>query len=131
MLLTMPNDVEEFLATLDHPRREEFRALRALLLELDPGITEGIKWKAPSFHYGDWFATFHLRSPDRAQMILHTGVKVKASAVEGVPVEDPEDLLTWLAKDRAIVSFANLAEIEAKREALSTLLRQWIRQMEL
>lgn len=125
----MSNEVEEFLGALAHPRREEFWALRTLMLSLDPDVSEGIKWKAPSFHYRDWFATFHLRTADRAQVILHTGVKVKTSAVSGVPIEDPEGLLKWLAKDRAMLSFASLEEIEAKHEALTELLRQWIRQM--
>lgn len=126
----MPNDVDDFMATLNHPLRSEIEALRAIILAIDPGIAEGIKWKAPSFFYQDWFATFHLRSTDRLQMILHTGAKVKATAVDGVPIEDPEGLLKWLAKDRAMLTFANRQEIEAKRPALANLFRQWIAQME-
>lgn len=126
----MSNEVEEFIAKSDHPRLAELQALRSLILSVDPGIAEGIKWNAPSFHYRDWFATFHLRSPDRIQMILHTGAKVKVSAAEGVPVEDPEGLLKWLAKDRAMLTFANVYEIEAKRAALIHLFRQWIKRME-
>jgi hypothetical protein len=126
----MPNDVDDFIATLDHPLRAEIEALRAIILAIDPGIREGIKWKAPSFFYHDWFATFHLRSTDRLQMILHTGAKVKATAVDGVPIEDPEGLLKWLAKDRAMLTFANWQEIEAKRPALANLFRQWIAQVE-
>lgn len=117
------------MAGLAHPRRAEFEMLREVFLAVDSGIQEGIKWKAPSFHYNDWFATFHLRSADRAQVILHTGAKVKASAAEGVGVPDPEGLVKWLAKDRGMLDFGDVAEIEANREALTSLIRGWIARM--
>jgi hypothetical protein len=122
--------VDEFLARLKHPRKNELEAVRAILLGASPAIREGIKWNAPSFRTTDWFATLNLRAKggeERVWLILHTGAKVKATASAGVSILDPAGLLTWLAKDRALVTFANLADIRAKRAALQTLLRAWIR----
>jgi hypothetical protein len=35
--------------------------------------------------------------------------------------------LEWLAKDRAMVSFASLSDFSAKREAFTRLIREWIK----
>lgn len=126
---TGTQDVDEFLRTLDHPMTAEFELMRSIFMAADPGIAEGIKWKGPSFFFKDWFATFNLRTTDSVQVILHTGAKVKASAVEGVGVQDPEGLVKWLAKDRGMLDLADRTDIEAKREALTALIQDWISRM--
>jgi hypothetical protein len=69
-------------------------------------------------------------APAGRGLILYTGAKVKKSATEGVAIDDPESLLKWPAKDRAIATFRDSGEIEAKRGALTAILRQWIAAME-
>ena len=44
-----PETVEGFLASLDHPFKQEILAIRQVILGADPAIAEGIKWNAPSF----------------------------------------------------------------------------------
>ncbi len=61
-----PENVETFLASLDHPFKQEILALRQIILDADPSIAEDIKWNAPSFRTSEYFATFHLRAKDRA-----------------------------------------------------------------
>lgn len=103
--------------------------LRQLILGADPRITEEIKWNAPSFRTTEHFATFQLRAKDGVQIIFHLGAKVRETATTGIPIADPAVLLTWLAKDRAAVSFHNLAEIQAKQAAFTDLVRAWIMQV--
>ena len=117
--------VEAFLAGLAPTCRSEVEALRRIILGADPAIGEGIKWKVLSFRTTDYFATLHLRTKVGLGLILHLGAKVRD--IPAVPVEDPEGLLTWLARDRALITFADLEEIQARRAALETLIRQWIR----
>ncbi|AKU92550.1 DUF1801 domain-containing protein [Vulgatibacter incomptus] len=119
--------VVAFLQGLEHPLKGELDRLRQLILGLDPAIHEEIKWNAPSFRTEDHFATFHLRAKDRLSLILHTGAKVKGAATTGVQVADPDRILDWLAKDRAVVTIRSAEELEAKRGALEALLRNWIR----
>jgi hypothetical protein len=70
----------------------------------------------------------NLRSTDRLQIILYTGVKKKPTAQTGVPIEDPSELIeTWPAKDRCIVSLGKGAEVETRRAAFVTLLDAWLR----
>ena len=119
--------VGEFLRTLDHPGKPLVEAVRRIILGVDPTIREAIKWNAPSFRTSEHFATFTLRGSDRVRLILHLGAKVRDTAKTGIDIPDPTGLLEWAAKDRAIVTFADAADVEAKREPLREVLRAWIR----
>ncbi len=118
--------VDEFLAVLEHPLKPVVLALRALILGVDPQVTEGIKWNAPSFRTTEYFATFHLRSAENVRIVLHVGAKVRDTAITGIAVADPTRLLTWQAKDRATVTFRDLAEVSARQAAFEQLIREWI-----
>lgn len=115
-------EVEAFLGSLDHPLKPEIQAVRRIILGADPGIAEGIKWNAPSFRTTEWFATFHLRAKAGVQVILHLGAKARGGP--DIAFEDP--LLTWLGKDRATVTFRDMGDIEAGKDALAGLIRRWI-----
>lgn len=119
-----PGNVKTFLASLDHPFKKEILTLREIILNADPGIAEGIKWNAPSFHTSEYFATFHLRAKEGVQIILHLGAKKRENS--DVAIVDPESLLEWLGSDRASVKFRDLEEIDAKRSAFVDVIRQWI-----
>ena len=121
-----PPTVDEFLATLDHPAKAEILALRQLILAANPRIGEGVKWNAPSFHTTEYFATFHLRAKVGVQLILHLGAKVRDNSTAGMAIADPQSLLTWLAKDRASISFHDLAEIRTRQNAFQALIQAWI-----
>lgn len=117
--------VTAFLETLDHPRKAEIERLRAIILAADPTLGEQIKWNAPSFgRNGEDRITFRLQPGDKVDLIFHRGAKVKDTA--GFGVSDPAGLLKWLAADRAILVFAENAEIESKADALGDLVRRWI-----
>jgi len=121
-----PEEVEIFLAALDHPLKPEILALRQLILAADPSITEGIKWNVPSFRTSEYFATMHLRAKESVQVILHLGAKTRDTSITGVAIADPGSLLVWLAKDRASVTFGDLNDIDARRSAFTDIIRQWI-----
>ncbi|WP_221030386.1 DUF1801 domain-containing protein [Actomonas aquatica] len=122
-----PNDpaaVSAFLASCPHPLLPVVRAVRTTLLTAVPVATEGIKWNAPSFHCGEWFATFHLRRPREVQLVLHRGAKVR-SAPSQPYVDDPTGMLQWKSTDRAIAVFRSLAELEAHTPAFTAILQAW------
>ena len=123
---TPAEQVAAFLAALDHPLKPVIVALREVILSADPGIAEGIKWNAPSFHTAEHFATFHLRARDGVQIMLHLGAKPRDTAQTGIAIGDPAGLLAWLAKDRAAVTFRDLNEVETRRDAFTAIIRQWI-----
>lgn len=117
--------VDAYMANLQHPLKAEIEALRALILTADQRIKESVKWNAPSFYIDEHFCTFKLRPEDRIQLVLHTGAKVKGSGA-AIRMDDPANLLTWVAADRALVTIADMQDVEAKKTALIAVLRQWI-----
>ena len=123
------DEVNRLMAELDHPLKAELEAVRAIILDADKRITEGVKWKGPSFFFKDYFATINLRSREKVQIIFHQGAKVKDNSTEGVQIDDPFGLLTWLARERCLATLADLKDIKARRSALADIVRQWIKQM--
>ncbi|WP_425146976.1 DUF1801 domain-containing protein [Deinococcus sp.] len=121
-------EVNAFITALEHPLKDTVLALRQIILEADPSIAEGIKWKVPSFYTCEYFATFHLRAHDRVGIILHLGAKKRDHPT--FVVADPHSLLEWLGPDRARLEFQSSAEINHKRPALTQLIRDWIGQMD-
>ena len=118
--------VAAFLAALDHPLKPVILALRELILSVDPSISEEIKWNAPSFRTTEHFATFNLRASDSVKIVMHLGAKPRGADFAGVTIHDPDSVLTLIAKDRATVTFRDLADVEARGAAFATIIRQWI-----
>jgi hypothetical protein len=113
-------EVDAFMAKLKHPLKAEIEALRRLMCETSPAISEEVKWNAPGFRTTESFATTHLRSTDRLQLIFHLGAKVRPGLGE-MKIPDPAGLLKWLAKDRALVT------VGRDPEAFQNLVRAWIK----
>jgi hypothetical protein len=104
--------VAEFFRQLDHPLKPECEAVAGLIRTAGPAIEEGIKWKAPSFRAGEYFATLNLRDPKSVQVILHLGAKARPDVTARLPIQDPANLLQWLGNDRAVVKFRHQTEID-------------------
>lgn len=121
-----PEAVDAFMTSLDHPRKADIERLREIVLGADPSVAEGIKWNAPSWRTGEYFATTHLRAKCGLALILHLGAKVRELPAGGVVIDDPAGLLHWLGKDRASIDFASREFLERHATALQVLLRQWI-----
>jgi Domain of unknown function (DU1801) len=118
--------VNEFMRSLDHPFKTEIEAIRQIILRTHSTVAEGIKWNSPSFRTTEYFATVNLRAKGGITVILHLGAKVRATAFTGVQIGDPQNLLTWLANDRAAATFADGKDIDAKKAAFTKILKQWI-----
>lgn len=120
-----PADVDAFLVALAHPQDATIQRLRAAIRATDPRIGEDIKWNAPSFHFdGRHFATLQLRRTDGVLLVLHLGAGKRALAKDAIA--DPQGLLTWLGADRATLSFAGAADVDARGKALQAVLKQWM-----
>ena len=118
--------VDAFMATLDHPHADAFQRLRALVLGVDPTVAEGIKWNAPSWRTAGYFATTHLRAKHGIGLVLHLGARDRRVPAGGLAIDDPDGLLVWRAPDRALLTFADRAERDARVGAVQAVLRQWI-----
>jgi len=123
------DEVAAFLETLKHPLKKEIEAVRLLILGVSPAISEGIKWKVPSFRTEkEWFATFNVRSQDSVQLVFHLGAKTRPD-LKAFKLADPNGLMKWLGKDRAMVTLGGGRDIPANRKALEAIVRAWIKQL--
>ena len=119
-------EVDRFLAGLDHPLEAGVEQLRAGILAADPGISEHVKWNAPSYRFGgEDRVTFRLQPRDQLQLVFHRGARVRADAAEFV-FADPSGLVEWRTPDRGVVTFPDLAAVDAAGTAVTALVRAWI-----
>lgn len=101
-------------------------ALCALIRGADARVTESIKWNAPSFAITSHFATLRAQ-PALLQVVLHTDATPRGK-VRAITVDDPEGLLTWAAKDRALATFTDAADVKRRGSAFVAIVRAWIAQ---
>lgn len=120
-------EVDQYLRDLDHPLKEAVAEIRALILTSDEEITEHVKWNAPSFCFGgEDRVTFRLHPKNRLQLVFHRGAKVRDNAGE-FAFEDRSGLVEWVAEDRGVVTFTDLADVEVRKATLVALVKQWVR----
>lgn len=111
-----PEEVNEFMEKLDHPFKAEVQAIREIIKGVHPGITEQIKWVAPSFSYKDYIVTFNLRMTERVHLVFHNGAILDQSS----------GLLEGSYPDRRMMYFTSMDDVNAKRDVLEALIREWI-----
>lgn len=114
------------LGTLDHPHLAAINAVRELIHSAHPSIQETVKWNAPSFYTTEHFATLQLRYTRGVQVVLHLGAKPQPDAAVRDGVPDPGGLLEWRGADRAIVTFRDVDDVHARRDAFVAIVRAWI-----
>ncbi len=118
--------VDTFMTKLAHARKSEVEQLRAAILALPLGLTEHIKWNAPSFcSDGDGRITFRLQPGDRVELVFHRGAK-KRSDVETFTFIDPSGLLKLLTPDRGVVVLADAEATARHTPDILLLVEAWI-----
>jgi hypothetical protein len=115
-----PKQVNAYMDKLDHPLKAEAQAIREMILNINPNITEQIKWNAPSFSYKGYMVTFNLRSMQYVHLIFHNGAIL------------PNDsgLLEGDYPDRRMVYFSSMDDVKAKQAALESAINAWIAAMD-
>jgi hypothetical protein len=118
--------VATFMLELTHDRKPEVEQLRTAILALPLGLTEHIKWNAPSFCIdGDDRITFRLQPGDRVELIFHRGPK-KRSDTATFTFKDPSGLMKLLAPDRGVVVLANATATAHHTPEILHLVEAWI-----
>lgn len=119
-------DVTVFLDSFNHPFRKEIEQLRDIILCASPELKENIKWNGPNYSHKDQDRiTMKIQPPKIIQLIFHRGAK-KISQPKKKLIIDNTGLLSWKENDRAIVSFKNIAEINAAEADLNSIIINWL-----
>lgn len=124
---TGPEQVAGFIQTTKHPLKNVVEEVREIILGVDKGITEHIKWNAPSFCFdGDDRITFNLSKSDSILLIFHRGAKVKDNKSKDPLFKDTTGLLEWLAPDRAVIKFQSIEDVADKKASLKKVVKLWL-----
>lgn len=119
-------EVTKFLDDLNHPLRREIDELRQYILGANIELKESIKWNGPNFSLGDSDRiTMRIQPPKQIQLIFHRGAKIQKQPANKL-IKDDSGLLKWKENDRAIATFANLAEIKNSKSDLMKIVKDWI-----
>jgi hypothetical protein len=108
--------VEEWFETYDNPQKPLVQAFRRVILNVDPRISETIKWKAPTFMFKGNIASFYPRTTKHVSLMFHTGAALP----------DPTGLLEGDGDTSRVARFVNELDLEDKTEALRGLIQAWI-----
>jgi hypothetical protein len=121
--------VTQYINASAHPLKEVMQALREIILQTDTSISEQIKWNAPAFYYTGPMADFdpkdykrdivvyNLRKPTEILLVFPTGAKIT----------DASGLLTGHYLDgRKLATVNGLSDLDVKKQALQTIIRQWL-----
>ena len=121
----MDAGVDSFRASLDADTLQMVDTVRAIITAAHPGLTELIKWNAPSFAIGGVDRiTMGLERKGGLRVVLHRGAKPQA--LGNFNFEDRDGLARWPAPDRGIVVLRNKAEVDERAEALGDLCARWL-----
>lgn len=113
--------LDDYMLKLEHPLKAEIEAVRGIILKAHPGITEGVKWNAPSFYYKGDLVVIHVKSTDRVHLIFPAGVKIP---------DDRGTLEGDYPDGRKMAYFYSMPEVEVKKAALENIVRQWVQVMD-
>ncbi len=119
-------EVSQFLNALNHPFRPEIEALRHIILSVNKGLTENIKWNGPNYCFNNEDRiTMSIQPPKQVRIILHCGAKVKTAPKEKL-IKNDFGILDWKGNDRAIATFKSMDDVERMKENLMKILVEWI-----
>lgn len=118
--------VDALLARLDHPLNDGVEQLRPAILAAHDGLSEHVKWNAPSYVYeGEDRVTFRLNPAGGIQLVFHRGAK-KRDDTATFTFDDPTGLIEWAARDRGVVTFTDLEDVREKTPAVVSLVFRWL-----
>ena len=119
--LSEAEQVEKFMAELEHPFKAELEALRNIIKNANSKLQERVKWNSPSYYYQADFAAFNLHKKDVLHLVL-----VFPQGIVGAET----GILEGDYKDRRMVYFTNMADVKAKQAALEQVINAWVERME-
>jgi hypothetical protein len=114
------DQVNAFMDQLEHPLKAEVQALRAIIKGAHPGITEQVKWNAPSFRYRDYLATHNPWARQHAHLAFCNPLNSRAAS----------DLLEGDYKDRRMAYFADMDAVRRQQAELERIIQILVRLMD-
>jgi hypothetical protein len=107
--------VDDWFRKLEHPLKGAMLAVRGVILEADPRITESVKWSTPTFEFRGNLASFQPKAKKFVSLLFHRGAEI--------PGDHPR--LEGDAPLARVMRFRDEADVETHRGALMAVVRAW------
>lgn len=104
------------MAALDHPLKAEVELLREIIRSAHPGLSERIKWNAPSYFIQADLLTFNLHDKKVIRLVFH----------HPAIVEIASPLLQGDYKDRRLAFFESRVVVDMHRDELQRVVKELI-----
>jgi len=119
--------VDEFLADLSDDRRQQVEALRTIIKNVCPELTEHIKWNSPSYILnGEDRITFNMHYPDQTMLLIHMGATRKETKKADPIMNDETGLIKWNSDIRGTLTFSSLDGIAGSQADITKILSAWL-----
>lgn len=107
-------EVDAWFEKKKHPLEGAMKAVRDIALAADPRITEAIKWSTPTYSYKGNIFSF---TPAKkfVSLLFHTGALIPGSHSG---LEDG-------GETARVMRFADVADVKARGDELTTVLQAW------
>jgi len=115
-MMMSSNEVDAWFENYDNPMKAVVQRVREIIMATDDRMGETIKWQSPTFTFNGNLASFFPRSKKHASLMFHTGAEIPGDFAN---LEGDGD------KARTM-KFADLAETEARKEELESIVKSWI-----
>lgn len=110
-------EVDDYLKKKAHPLTKEIQLVREIIMATDDKVEETIKWSSPTFMYKGNIASYFMNAKKHVSLMFHKGATIK----------DESGLLEGDGKEGRTAKFYDLQDIESKKEALESVIKEWIR----
>lgn len=112
--------VNEFMDKLEHPLKAEMEAVRSIIVNASPKMTEDVKWGGPSFFYKEDLATFNPRIKNYVALIFHKGELLNIKS----------DFLETASKGKVYAKFYSMEQVTENKELLEKMVSTWVELMD-
>ena len=126
---TPTEQVTSHIAKMGTETAQTMQAIREAILETDNEIGEHIKWNSPAFYYTGEMKEFDAKEYKRDLVVynLRKNGDVMLVFPTGATINDTTGILEGNYTDgRRMVTIKNKADLEGKKQALQTVIKQWL-----
>ena len=131
--LTDQQQVTQHIQNLDASIKDIVETLRQIILNVSDEISERIKWNNPSFYYSGEMQPFDPKEYKRYMIVFNLFQRdcLRLVFPSGARVNDKSGLLTGTYADgRRLAMFRSMDAVQAKKDAVQQVIKEWLRTLD-
>ncbi|MFL9838690.1 DUF1801 domain-containing protein [Flavobacterium sp. ST-75] len=126
---TPTEQVTQYIAKMTPQVAQTMQAIREAILETSKEIGEHIKWNSPAFYYTGEMKAFDAKEYKRDLVVynLRKNGSIMLVFPTGATINDTTGILEGNYTDgRRMVTVTDITDLQNKKQALQTVIKQWL-----